>query len=506
MRGVEQTSSMLCQGGIKTCWWRCLGCERRLRRRSLFPLSPELRNGSWTSRRGAAGCGSPPRARSLSLSWKTRPRVRRSDGGSSTPLRGEEDGAELLHPGVTCSCFSFPGELFAQAPVEQFPSIAVESVTDSSRYFVIRIEDGNGAAWYTGDGLGESPQKVFSALAALVCEGFLLSRAKYSLHAVAEGWILSLSHASCTLSFTLNKTSLISLLGVSVRTPLHAGPSLWCQPPLWRPCVNLKAGFSKPAHVTNKQKISLVLYLSFQAPSSSWRRQRARGSPSSSAALRFQPLLFLLPQAAELSSELALLTEGMPLTSTWLSKTISSEFVPLPTHSRLGCFGGCPPEAVGQRKLRAGAGKRGVRRWKRRSLCTALVQAALPLSIISQRAPEPGFSVQNRAGSLIPFHFFTCHRREAAPEGLEQRPWRMVGLWGRVGCAAGWWIRAAWALTAPGRNRSLGAARSPLLRQGRSRITSSASKEPLPGWGDDRGQDLSGRALGWWSTCPFLLV
>lgn len=38
------------------------------------------------------------------------------------------------------------GELFAQAPVEQFPGIAVEGVTDSSRYFVIRIEDGNGAS------------------------------------------------------------------------------------------------------------------------------------------------------------------------------------------------------------------------------------------------------------------------------------------------------------------------------------------------------------------------
>uniref|UniRef100_A0A8C6ZGJ5 NECAP endocytosis associated 2 n=1 Tax=Nothoprocta perdicaria TaxID=30464 RepID=A0A8C6ZGJ5_NOTPE len=38
------------------------------------------------------------------------------------------------------------GELFAQAPVEQFPGVAVESVTDSSRYFVIRIEDGNGTA------------------------------------------------------------------------------------------------------------------------------------------------------------------------------------------------------------------------------------------------------------------------------------------------------------------------------------------------------------------------
>ncbi len=33
------------------------------------------------------------------------------------------------------------GELFAEAPVEQFPSIAVEAVLDSSRYFVIRISD-----------------------------------------------------------------------------------------------------------------------------------------------------------------------------------------------------------------------------------------------------------------------------------------------------------------------------------------------------------------------------
>nr|XP_006137184.1 adaptin ear-binding coat-associated protein 1-like [Pelodiscus sinensis] len=36
------------------------------------------------------------------------------------------------------------GELFAQAPIDQFPGIAVETVTDSSRYFVIRIQDGNG--------------------------------------------------------------------------------------------------------------------------------------------------------------------------------------------------------------------------------------------------------------------------------------------------------------------------------------------------------------------------
>ncbi|XP_069467216.1 adaptin ear-binding coat-associated protein 2 [Ambystoma mexicanum] len=47
------------------------------------------------------------------------------------------------------------GELFAQAPVEQFPGIAVESVTDSSRYFVICIEDGNGRRAFIGVGFGD---------------------------------------------------------------------------------------------------------------------------------------------------------------------------------------------------------------------------------------------------------------------------------------------------------------------------------------------------------------
>lgn len=36
------------------------------------------------------------------------------------------------------------GELFAQAPVKEYPGIAVETVSDSSRYFVLRIQDDNG--------------------------------------------------------------------------------------------------------------------------------------------------------------------------------------------------------------------------------------------------------------------------------------------------------------------------------------------------------------------------
>uniref|UniRef100_A0A5F9CTD4 NECAP endocytosis associated 2 n=1 Tax=Oryctolagus cuniculus TaxID=9986 RepID=A0A5F9CTD4_RABIT len=47
------------------------------------------------------------------------------------------------------------GELFAQAPVDQFPGTAVESVTDSSRYFVIRVEDGNGRRAFIGIGFGD---------------------------------------------------------------------------------------------------------------------------------------------------------------------------------------------------------------------------------------------------------------------------------------------------------------------------------------------------------------
>ncbi|XP_061788519.1 adaptin ear-binding coat-associated protein 2 isoform X1 [Nerophis lumbriciformis] len=47
------------------------------------------------------------------------------------------------------------GELFAQAPVDQYPGSAVEAVTDSSRYFVIRIEDGNGRHAFIGLGFAD---------------------------------------------------------------------------------------------------------------------------------------------------------------------------------------------------------------------------------------------------------------------------------------------------------------------------------------------------------------
>uniref|UniRef100_A0A4W5RJI4 Adaptin ear-binding coat-associated protein 1 n=1 Tax=Hucho hucho TaxID=62062 RepID=A0A4W5RJI4_9TELE len=47
------------------------------------------------------------------------------------------------------------GELFAQAPVTEYPGIAVETVSDSSRYFVLRIQDGNGRSAFIGVGFGD---------------------------------------------------------------------------------------------------------------------------------------------------------------------------------------------------------------------------------------------------------------------------------------------------------------------------------------------------------------
>lgn len=139
----ESSSSSCCTRG--TGRGATLQGERRRWRAGLAwlflpPLEP--RSGSWTSRPGAAECASQPGAAWPSLSWRTRTRVRsrRRPPGGLRGSPGDPSGATCL-PGHSSPP---PGELFAQATVDQFPGIAVESVTDSSRYFVLRIEDGNG--------------------------------------------------------------------------------------------------------------------------------------------------------------------------------------------------------------------------------------------------------------------------------------------------------------------------------------------------------------------------
>lgn len=48
------------------------------------------------------------------------------------------------------------GELFAKCPIETYPGIAVESVLDSSRYFVLRIQDDSGGrSAFIGMGFGD---------------------------------------------------------------------------------------------------------------------------------------------------------------------------------------------------------------------------------------------------------------------------------------------------------------------------------------------------------------
>ncbi|KAK4876392.1 hypothetical protein RN001_012814 [Aquatica leii] len=47
------------------------------------------------------------------------------------------------------------GELFAKCPIDAYPGIALESVSDSSRYFVIRIQDDNGRMAFIGLGFGD---------------------------------------------------------------------------------------------------------------------------------------------------------------------------------------------------------------------------------------------------------------------------------------------------------------------------------------------------------------
>ncbi|CAH0406567.1 unnamed protein product [Chilo suppressalis] len=47
------------------------------------------------------------------------------------------------------------GELFAKCPIDKYPGVALESVTDSSRYFVVKIQDDNGRTAYIGLGFGD---------------------------------------------------------------------------------------------------------------------------------------------------------------------------------------------------------------------------------------------------------------------------------------------------------------------------------------------------------------
>lgn len=47
------------------------------------------------------------------------------------------------------------GELFAQCPIPEYPGVALEAVTDSSRYFVVRLQDESGKTAFVGMGFAD---------------------------------------------------------------------------------------------------------------------------------------------------------------------------------------------------------------------------------------------------------------------------------------------------------------------------------------------------------------
>lgn len=47
------------------------------------------------------------------------------------------------------------GELFAQCPIEEYPGVAIEAVLDSSRYFVVRIQNDGGQSANVGIGFAD---------------------------------------------------------------------------------------------------------------------------------------------------------------------------------------------------------------------------------------------------------------------------------------------------------------------------------------------------------------
>ncbi|KAG0711517.1 NECAP-like protein [Chionoecetes opilio] len=47
------------------------------------------------------------------------------------------------------------GELFAKCLIDKYPGVAIEAVTDSSRYFVLRIQDEGGRSAFIGVGFGD---------------------------------------------------------------------------------------------------------------------------------------------------------------------------------------------------------------------------------------------------------------------------------------------------------------------------------------------------------------
>lgn len=82
------------------------------------------------------------------------------DGPVTPRFRLEQVGVEARGQNHRCASIFLLiervlGDLYAKGPIETYPGVAIEPVTDSSRYFVIRLQNDNGQTAFVGMGFAD---------------------------------------------------------------------------------------------------------------------------------------------------------------------------------------------------------------------------------------------------------------------------------------------------------------------------------------------------------------
>uniref|UniRef100_H2ZRB7 NECAP PHear domain-containing protein n=1 Tax=Ciona savignyi TaxID=51511 RepID=H2ZRB7_CIOSA len=80
---------------------------------------------------------------------------RAADWGLDKPLWTGRLKISTFNGKLSIKLLDSEGNLFAEAPVPEYPGVAVESVTDSSRYFILRIINTEGKVAFIGAGFGD---------------------------------------------------------------------------------------------------------------------------------------------------------------------------------------------------------------------------------------------------------------------------------------------------------------------------------------------------------------
>jgi len=78
------------------------------------------------------------------------------------------------------------GQLFANAPIDKYPSVAIEAVADSSRYFVLRLLNSNGQSAFVGIGFADRSDSFDLNVALMDHFKYLAKTEQMSKDAAAE--------------------------------------------------------------------------------------------------------------------------------------------------------------------------------------------------------------------------------------------------------------------------------------------------------------------------------